>query len=111
MSLTSSFVTHTTKELFQLKLIGLVCVFVYGFYRFTWALLQYNYFLALIGVGAAQGSPDAGRRPTALGNQMSVVLNSAVTSFHSGFRTLLLRARLGRLVLPSGWCSSPRPRS
>ena len=42
MALTSSFVTDTTKELFQVKLIGLVCVFVYGFYRFTWALLQYN---------------------------------------------------------------------
>ena len=110
MALTSSFIIHTTKELFQLKLIGLVCVFVYGFYRFTWALLQYNYFLALIGSAPLRDHLT----PTAtdeLGNQMSVVLNSAVTSFHSGFRTLLLRARLGRLVLPSGWCSSPRRRS
>jgi uncharacterized membrane protein len=77
MALTSSFVTHTTKELFQVKLIGLLCVFVYGFYRFTWALLQYNYFLALVGSAPLKE----------LGNQMSVVLNSAVTSFHSGFRS------------------------
>jgi uncharacterized membrane protein len=86
VAITSSFVTHTTIELFQVKLIGLVCVFVYGFYRFTWALLQYNYFLALVGSAPAKDHVT----PAAIdqmGNQMSVVLNSAVTSFHSGFRT------------------------
>jgi uncharacterized membrane protein len=86
ISTASTFVTHTTFELFQVKLIGLICVFVYGFYRFTWALLQYNYFLALVG----SSPPRPQLAPTAvdqLGNQMSVVLNSAVTSFHSGFRT------------------------
>lgn len=86
MSLTSSFIVHTTKELFQLKLIGLVCVFVYGFYRFTWALLQYNYFLALVG-SAPQKEHLTAALVDQLGNQMSVVLNSAVTSFHSGFRS------------------------
>ncbi|HEV8388332.1 MAG TPA: DUF599 domain-containing protein [Dongiaceae bacterium] len=86
ISITSKFVTHTTIELFQVKLIGLVCVFVYGLYRFTWALLQYNYFLALIGAAPFRDhlTPAA---IDAMGNQMSVVLNSAVTSFHSGFRT------------------------
>lgn len=86
VAVTSTFVTHTTLELFQVKLIGLVCVFVYGFYRFTWALLQYNYFLALIGSAPFKEhlTPAA---IDELGNQMSVVLNSAVTSFHSGFRT------------------------
>jgi uncharacterized membrane protein len=86
MALTSSFVVHTTKELFQVKLIGLVCVFVYGFYRFTWALLQYNYFLALVG-SAPLNDHLTPTRTVELGNQMSVVLNSAVTSFHSGFRS------------------------
>lgn len=86
MALTSSFVVHTTKELFQVKLIGLVCVFVYGFYRFTWALLQYNYFLALVG-SAPQKDQLTASVADQLGNQMSVVLNSAVTSFHSGFRS------------------------
>ena len=86
MALTSPFVVHTTKALFQVKLIGLVCVFVYGFYRVTWALLQYNYFLAL--VGSAPFKDHLTPAATAeLGNQMSVVLNSAVTSFHSGFRS------------------------
>jgi uncharacterized membrane protein len=81
-----TFVARTTVDLFQIKMIGLVCVFIYGFYRFTWALLQYNYFLALVGSAPLkeQLSPPALDQ---MGNQMSVVLNSAVTSFHSGFRT------------------------
>lgn len=82
----SSFVVRTTVELFQIKLIGLVCVFIYGFYRFTWALLQYNYFLALLG-SAPLKEQLAPATIDQMGNQMSVVLNSAVTSFHSGFRT------------------------
>ena len=86
ISSTSSFVAYTTIELFQVKLIGLACMFVYGLYRFTWALLQYNYFLALIGAAPFREhltSPAIEQ----MGSQMSVVLNSAVTSFHSGFRT------------------------
>ncbi len=86
ITITSRFVTHTTVDLFQVKLIGLVCVFVYGFYRFTWALLQYNYFLALIGSAPAKDHVTPAVIDQ-MGNQMSVVLNSAVTSFHSGFRT------------------------
>ncbi len=82
----SSFIARTTASLFQMKLIGLVCVFIYGFYRFTWALLQYNYFLALIGSAPSKDhlTPAATEK---LAGQMSIVLNSAVTSFHSGFRT------------------------
>ena len=82
----SSFVAHTSVELFQIKLIGLVCVFIYGFYRFTWALLQYNYFLALLGsVPFKEQVTD--EMVEQMGNQISIVLNSAVISFHSGFRT------------------------
>lgn len=82
----SSFAARTTIELFQLKLIGLACLFIYGFYRFTWALLQYNYFLALIGSAPFKDHLTA-TATEQMANQMSVVLNSAVTSFHSGFRT------------------------
>jgi uncharacterized membrane protein len=82
----SSFVVRTTVELFQLNLIGLVCVFIYGFYRFTWALLQYNYYLALLGSAPVKAKLTEAAVEQ-MGEQMSVVLNSAVTSFHSGFRT------------------------
>jgi uncharacterized membrane protein len=81
-----TFITPTTAAMFQLKLIGLICVFIYGFYRFTWALLQYNYLLALVGSAPLPGDLTPENADT-IANQISIVLNSAVTSFHSGFRT------------------------
>ena len=82
----STLVTNTTGVLFQIKLIGAIAVFIYGFYRFTWALLQYNYLLALTGSAPLTGdlTPETAK---AMAQQLSVVLNAAVTSFHSGFRT------------------------
>lgn len=82
----SVFITSTTGVLFQAKLIGVICVFIYGFYRFTWALLQYNYLLALTSSAplARDLTPEAARE---MADKLSVVLNAAVTSFHSGFRT------------------------
>lgn len=81
-----TFMTPTTAAMFQFKLIGLVGVFIYGFYRFTWALLQYNYLLALAGSAPLPGDLTPEHAET-LADQISTVLNSAVTSFHSGFRT------------------------
>ena len=81
-----TFLVPTTAAMFQAKLIGLICVFIYGFYRFTWALLQYNYLLALAGSAPLPGdlTPENAEK---VADQISIVLNSAVTSFHSGFRT------------------------
>ena len=81
-----TFLVPTTAAMFQAKLIGLICVFIYGFYRFTWALLQYNYLLALAGAAPLPGdlTPENAEK---VADQISIVLNSAVTSFHSGFRT------------------------
>jgi uncharacterized membrane protein len=82
----STFIATTTGPLFQIKLMGVVCVFIYGFYRFTWALLQYNYLLALTASAPLTGdlTPETAN---AMADRLSVVLNAAVTSFHSGFRT------------------------
>jgi uncharacterized membrane protein len=90
VSITSTFVSNTTVELFQVKLIGLACVFIYGFYRFTWALLQYNYFLALIGSATFKEHLKRDRRPAVRRSQQrGHQLSQRVPD-------LLLRARLGR---------------
>jgi uncharacterized membrane protein len=82
----STFIANTTGALFQVKLMGVICVFIYGFYRFTWALLQYNYLLALTSSAPLTGdlTPETAK---VMADKLSVVLNAAVTSFHSGFRT------------------------
>lgn len=78
------FVTQTTATLFQVKLIGLIAIFVYGFFRFTWALRQYNYCCALI--GAAPLARNDYPHRLELADQMAIVYTSALTAFGGGIR-------------------------
>lgn len=78
------FVEHSSATLFQLKLIGLIAIFVYGFFRFTWALRQYNYCCTLI--GAAPLAKNDYPHRIELADQMARVYTSALTSFGGGIR-------------------------
>lgn len=78
------FVAHSSATLFQLKIIGLVAIFVYGFFRFTWALRQYNYCCTLI--GAAPLAKNDYPHRIELADQMARVYTSALTSFGGGIR-------------------------
>jgi uncharacterized membrane protein len=78
------FVVDSSATLFQLKIIGLVVIFVYGFFRFTWALRQYNYCCTLI--GAAPLAKNHYPHRIELADQMARVYTSALTSFGGGIR-------------------------
>lgn len=49
-------VRETTRELWELKLLVLIGVFFYGFFKFTWSLRQYNVLSIMFG---AAPPPDA----------------------------------------------------
>ena len=51
------FTAGTTQPLFELKVLVLVAVFV--FFKFTWALRQFNYCCGLIGGAPPLSSPEA----------------------------------------------------
>jgi uncharacterized membrane protein len=78
------FVVHSSATLFQLKIIGLIAIFVYGFFRFTWALRQYNYCCTLI--GAAPLAKNDYPHRLELADQMARIYTSALTSFGGGVR-------------------------
>lgn len=79
-----TFVAPGSATMFQLKVFGLVAVFVYGFFRFTWALRQYNYCCTLI--GAAPLAKNDYPHRIELADQMARVYTSALTSFGGGIR-------------------------
>jgi uncharacterized membrane protein len=81
MSLT--FTVATSRALFELKLLLLAGIFVYAFFKFTWALRQYNYACALIG---AVPTHVAIERRSQLAEPSSRVLTLAVTNFNGGLR-------------------------
>ena len=69
----------------RLCFLVLLTIFVQGFFRFTWALRQYNYFVTML--GAAPMPPiEAGRRAR-LAAAMSRALSLASANFNAGLRS------------------------
>lgn len=96
---TWGFAIRTSESLFQLKMLGLVAVFILAFYKFTWALRQYNFTCALIGAAPLPPlKPDA---RAAYADQVARVLSLGVVSFNGGIRAFYFSlAWLGWLIHP-----------
>lgn len=83
-----AFVAHTTLEQVQFKLLVLVLIFVYAFFRFTWALRQHTF--CSIMIGAAPQVPK-GRALTVDEEQFCVqvakISDRAAHEFNYGLRS------------------------
>lgn len=83
-----AFVTPTTLEQVQFKLLVLVLVFVYAFFRFTWALRQHTFCSIMIGAApqVTQGRPlTVDEEQFAL--QVAKVSDRAAHEFNYGLRS------------------------
>lgn len=78
------FTVKTSKELFELKILVLVGIFIYAFLKFTWALRQFNYSCALL--GAAPVAPVLASDRDAIASPIAELLSLAVSSFNGGLR-------------------------
>ncbi|RMF17439.1 MAG: DUF599 family protein [Gammaproteobacteria bacterium] len=82
------FVHRTTKLAWELKLALLCLVFVFAFFKFTWAMRQYNFCAVMVG-GAPmtyeRDAPEAER--VAFVKSMTEVANLAGDSFNLGLRS------------------------
>jgi uncharacterized membrane protein len=84
--------------LFELKVFLLISVFVYAFFKFTWAIRQFNYFSAIIG-----SAPDAEATPVdpKVARRMALILSHAVWQLNAGIRAYYFAvAALGWFVHP-----------
>ncbi|GAA4252758.1 DUF599 family protein [Azospirillum formosense] len=81
---TLSFTVQTTREFFELKMLLLVAIFTFGFFKFTWALRQYNYCCALI--GSAPLPPVPAEEKTAMADSIAAAMTLAVKALNGGMR-------------------------
>lgn len=94
------FAAHTPPVVWEMKVLLLAVVFVYAFFKFTWALRQYNYVTILIGAApppAEAATPAAllfAERAGSFANRASANFNKAMRSYYFGM------AALGWLVHP-----------
>lgn len=74
-----------TAQSMRLCLLVLLAIFVQGFFRFTWALRQHNYFVTML--GAAPMPPVEAGRHARLADAMSRALSLASANFNAGLRS------------------------
>jgi uncharacterized membrane protein len=72
------------QTLFEWKIALLVGIFVYTFFKFTWALRQFNYFCAIIGSAPRGTTATAERAGHAAA--MATVIGQAIANVNAGFR-------------------------
>ncbi len=87
-----------TLALFELKVFALAAIFMYAFFKFTWAIRQFNYFTAIIG-----SAPEAGAGPVDLdlARRMALMLSLAFWQFNAGIRAYYFAlATLGWFIHP-----------
>lgn len=94
----SKLLQGTSQTLFELKVFVLISIFVYAFFKFTWAIRQYTYFSAIIG-----SAPDYEGGPVdqQMAERMALILSHAVWQLNAGIRAYYFAlAALGWLIHP-----------
>ncbi|HEV7369336.1 DUF599 domain-containing protein [Arenibaculum sp.] len=79
------FTARTSKAFFELKLLLLVAILAYAFFKFTWALRQYNYTCALLGSAPLGPLDEATRR--AVAGTLSDAISASIGAFNGGLRS------------------------
>ncbi|MGV8840700.1 MAG: DUF599 domain-containing protein [Bauldia sp.] len=93
-------VSTTSSQLFDVKMVGLLVIFVYAFFKFTWSYRLYNY--ASILLGALPPPRDAGLPATDLAIERCVVfLRLGGRNFNRGQRAFLFA------IAFLGWLGGP----
>ncbi|MCI4429278.1 MAG: DUF599 domain-containing protein [Burkholderiales bacterium] len=100
------FTAQTSLLVFDLKLLLLLAIFVYGFFRFTWSMRQYTFGAMLVATAPemaqfdAQGAASEMRR-NAFADRAGRVISLAAESFNDGLRAYYFA------FAAIGWFSSP----
>lgn len=81
---TLSFAVHASRELWELKLAGLLLVFIYAFFKFTWSMRHFNYLSVLI--GAAPAANDQPSWADSYRERAARVSTNATNTFNRGLR-------------------------
>ena len=93
------FTVSTSREVWEAKVLFMILVFIYAFFKFVWSMRQYNYCSIL--VGAAPPSLDLPDDFEALGESISTLASLAAKHSNRGIRAYYFGlAGLGWFVHP-----------
>jgi uncharacterized membrane protein len=102
------FTTRASGRLWEVKIVLLLMIFVYGFFKFTWALRQYNFCSILVGAAPPPGveaqeverfAARAARVVTLAGENF----NNGLRAYYFGLAALAWVLHPWLLVAATGW--------
>lgn len=99
------FAKQTTREIIEAKLFLMIGIFIFAYFKFTWALRQYNFLSILIGSAPPHEDPEAklevhAQRFARLNTLAGDEFNSGIRAYYFGF------AALGWFVAPTMFFAS-----
>jgi uncharacterized membrane protein len=78
------YAVQSTREVWELKLFGLLLVFIYAFFKFTWSMRHFNYLSTMIGAAPSSNElPDWGE---SFAKRAAKVSSNATNTFNRGLR-------------------------
>ncbi len=80
-----SFAVQTSRPFFEAKMLLVIAIFGYGFFKFTWSLRQFNYLCALI--GSAPLPPVSEVQRETIARTTAMMLTEAMGSSNAGMRS------------------------
>ena len=80
-----SFIAASSRETWEIKLLVLVGIFVYAFFKFAWSLRQFNFAQVLVAAAPMPAEKDAPDRPD-FAPRAAMLVTRAVSSFNRGLR-------------------------
>jgi uncharacterized membrane protein len=100
------FVARTSALIFDVKLITLVVIFVYAFFRFSWSMRQYTFVALVIGGMPPPKAFESGEQDReAFAERAARLVALAVESFNDGLRAYYFAfAVVGWFVSPIVFC-------
>ncbi len=87
------FARQTTKAILEAKLFLMIAIFVFAYFKFTWALRQYNFLSILIGgapphAGPAEVLEQHAQKYALLSTLAGDEFNSGIRAYYFGFAAL-----------------------
>lgn len=82
------FAAGTTLGQWELKILVLGIIFVYAFFKFTWALRQFNYCSVLIGAAPKSADGDYARRAAEVSTHASKDFNQGLRAYYFSLAAL-----------------------
>ena len=79
------FVVEASKAAWELKILTLILIFIYTFFKFAWSVRQFNYSVILIGAAPPPSEADT-PHAQAFAKGAADVIALAVSSFNRGMR-------------------------